>query len=71
MLVQVSTGKEISHFISLITVKTFYKYLCKNLLLKELLKKNVWSRTIGFVNSVDVFTLTFSQENSDKNWKKF
>lgn len=32
VLVQVSTGKEISHFISLITVKTFYKYLCKNLL---------------------------------------
>lgn len=32
MLVQVSTGKEISNFISLITVKTFYKYLCKNML---------------------------------------
>lgn len=32
MLVQVSTGKEISNFISLITVKTFYKHLCKNML---------------------------------------
>lgn len=32
MLVQVSTGKEIPNFISLITVKTFYKHLCKNML---------------------------------------